>query len=210
VVGEEGQQFGDEPGRLVPVGHVEVGDTRRARVHGGAPEAVVGQFLAGEALDHVGTAHEGVGLVDHDDQVGQAEQQGRSRHSGPRDAEDHRDDARTGHELPGCGSPAVDRRHPLGEVGAAGCHEADEGDPLLPCGACGDGQVLAVLRAQGAAILATHVDEHRPPAAEVTDVEGHGTAGARPQGDWRPQVVVVGHGAPSSAAAAIVTWIPGW
>ena len=212
MVGKEVEEFGDQLDGLVTVGDGEVGDTRRARVHRSSAEAFVAQLLASEPLDHLRAAHEGVGLVDHHHQVGEAEEERRAGHGEPVHAEDHRDDARAGYELAGGGAPPVDGGHALGQVGPARRHEADQRDTELACRSGGDRQVLAVLGTQGAAVLPTDLDHHHPAAAKFIEAEGDGASRAGPQVQGRPRGIDCGHFVPPGwgvGSSVIVTWIPG-
>ena len=67
---EEREQFGDQGVGLGPVGHRKVGYAGRPLVHRRSAQTLVGEVLASELADHVGSAHEGVGVIHHYHQVG--------------------------------------------------------------------------------------------------------------------------------------------
>ena len=72
MVGEIRQELAYEVHGVRAVGDGEVGDTRCAGGHGRSAEPAVGEVLTGELAHHLGAAHKCVGVVDHDDDVGQA------------------------------------------------------------------------------------------------------------------------------------------
>ena len=89
-------------------------------VDGGPAELVDADPDPGELLDHGRTRHEGERVRGHDDQVGQPEQQGRTRQCGPGDHDDDRHRSRARRQGPGGPAPAVQRGHPPRHVGTAG------------------------------------------------------------------------------------------
>ena len=75
----------------------------------------------------------------------------------------------------------MDRSHALLDSCAAGGHEADEWDALVARRAGRYGQVLAVGRAEGSAILASDLHGQHPPAAQIPDAEGNRAPRAAPE-----------------------------
>ena len=119
-------------------------------VGGGAAELGEPDPDAGELLDHLGARDEGDGLGRHDDQVAQAEHEGRSRDDGPGGGGDGRHLAAAAGEGGGGLAPAVEGGDAVGDVRAARGDVEDEGDAEVAGLVGGLGQPDAVGVGDGA------------------------------------------------------------
>ncbi|CAM5586372.1 hypothetical protein SVIOM342S_06126 [Streptomyces violaceorubidus] len=94
VLRQQGEEVADlgEAGLLVVVG--EVAHAGRLGVHVGAAQAVLGDLLAGDRLDHVRARDEHLrGVADHEDEVGEGGAVGRAARARAEHHADLRDDA---------------------------------------------------------------------------------------------------------------------
>jgi len=120
------QELVDHVNGGLGVGNDGRGNARSARVNRGATERVVLYGQARELLNHRRPGHEGVGIVDHHDEVGDTKQEGGSSNDRSGDNQNSRDDARAADHRPGGGAPTVRGRDAFADVGAGGLHEPDD------------------------------------------------------------------------------------
>ena len=129
------KQLGDHVDRRLEIGGDQAGRPGVAGVRRGAAELLVVDVDPCELGHHCRTGDERVRVGGHHDEVGDSEKQRRPGDSRAFHDHDDRDDPRAiGQRL--CGeSPAVQRGKAFDDVGAAGAHDDDQREALLPGGA---------------------------------------------------------------------------
>ena len=190
MLGEVGQQLGDDVDRAVEVG----GDgRRRARVAGvtvGAAELLVVDVHTGELGHHRRSTDEGVGGLGHHHMIGDAQEEGGARYGRTVEDEEGGHDPGTVGERLGRPTPPVEGGEALDDVGTAGAQDAHEGNVDLARGDRGMfecGRRIAGERASP--VLGIDLDPNHLAALEVAHegMHGAGHLGAQSEIDHRPE-----------------------
>ena len=142
-----------------------MGNAAARRVNLGAAQALRGDLLAGDRLDHVRAGEEHRAVAGHDDEVGEGRRIHRAARAGAEDHRDLRDHARghdIAHEDLAIGGQAA---HPLLDARAAGIVQPDDRDATL------QRQVL-----DAADLLRLHFGERAAEHGEVLGIHRHAAA----------------------------------